>query len=58
MTTKSEVNDVLMEGYDQYGARRWWDRERVQLDGRTPEQAWVAGDKEAVLALAKKTVGA
>jgi hypothetical protein len=53
------VTDQLVGAYDPAGVRRWWQRPRVALDGRSPRGAlgrdWdpVDSNASAVLALAR-----
>jgi hypothetical protein len=47
-----EIENILADAYTVEGQVQWWSRPRTKLDGRTPNEAWVAGDYEAVYNLA------
>jgi hypothetical protein len=57
------VRSDLEGAYNRFGVRRWFDRERVQLDGRSPRQVLGAGwdpaspDVERVRQLAASLAG-
>jgi len=54
---------ALLGSYNDYGVRRWFERSRAQLGGRSPAEAFVAADGEddadlrAVVELAEALVG-
>lgn len=48
-----DIIDILEGSYTVAGQRRWWDRSRPQLNGRTPSEAWMDGDIEEVYNLAR-----
>jgi hypothetical protein len=54
--SKDEINQILAGSYTPDGAMRWWNRPRIQLDGRSPERAWADGDYAAVRVLVRRLV--
>lgn len=60
----SRVLAALIGSYNSYGVRRWFDRERVALDGRAPAELIAGAEAEddagivAVIALAESLAGA
>lgn len=48
MRTKVEVNGLLIQTLPFDLARDWWNIKLPALGHRTPNEAWEAGDEEAV----------
>lgn len=38
--TRKQVNEILSESWTPVGIKRWWDRPRHLLDGKTPKEMW------------------
>lgn len=55
--TMETINDALRGSYTDAGILAWWNRPRSSLGDRTPIQAWEAGDRDAVRALADPLPG-
>lgn len=50
--TKKLVDEQLRYSWTPKGVKQWWDRPYYQLGGKTPHQAWEAGEKQKVYDLA------
>lgn len=47
LNTLRKLHHVMGENY----SREWWSTSKAELDGRTPSEAVIAGDHEAVAEL-------
>lgn len=50
--TEGMVNEQVRQSFTPLGVVQWWERPRHQLGGRSPRQAWEAGDRREVYDLA------
>ncbi len=46
------VEQQVKRSFTNKGVKQWWERPRYQLDGKTPRQAWYAGEHQKVYDLA------